>query len=44
MILFGADEPNKLAQLGDEGWELVAAVPADPSSMVYNFFFKRPKK
>lgn len=42
MIVFGADEPAKLARLGEEGWELVAAVPTDPEAMVYNFFFKRP--
>jgi hypothetical protein len=42
MIVFGADEPAKLARLGEEGWELVSAVPTDPEVMVYNFFFKRP--
>ena len=43
MVVFGADEPDKLDKFGEEGWELVAAVPIDPKVMVYNFIFKRPK-
>jgi hypothetical protein len=43
MVIIGADEPKKLDQLGEEGWELVAAVPTDPEVMVYNCIFKRPR-